>query len=56
MTEAIKRRSDTTRQRLIAAASRQFAHRPDSAVSRNETVAGAELTGRAMYFRVPCRL
>jgi TetR/AcrR family transcriptional regulator, transcriptional repressor for nem operon len=50
MTEASERRADTTRQRLIAAASRQFAHRPYSMVSLDEILTEAELTKGAMYF------
>ena len=50
MTAASERRADTTRQRLIAAASRQFAHRPYSMVSLDDILAEAELTKGAMYF------
>ena len=50
MTEASVRRADTTRQRLIAAASRQFAHRGYSMVSLDDILAEAELTKGAMYF------
>jgi TetR/AcrR family transcriptional repressor of nem operon len=50
MTEDGERRPDTTRQRLIAAASRQFAHRPYSVVSLDDILAEAELTKGAMYF------
>ena len=50
MTEASERRADTTRHRLIAAASRQFAHRPYSMVSLDDILADAELTKGAMYF------
>ena len=50
MTEASERRADTTRHRLIAAASRQFAHRPYSMVSLDDILAAAELTTGAMYF------
>jgi TetR/AcrR family transcriptional regulator, transcriptional repressor for nem operon len=50
MTEASERRADTTRHRLIAAASRQFAHRPYSMVSLDDILAEAELTKGAMYF------
>jgi TetR/AcrR family transcriptional regulator, transcriptional repressor for nem operon len=50
MTEAGERRADTTRHRLIAAASRQFAHRPYSMVSLDDILAEAELTKGAMYF------
>ena len=50
MTEASERRADTTRHRLIAAASRQFAHRPYSMVSLDDILAAAELTKGAMYF------
>jgi AcrR family transcriptional regulator len=50
MTEASERRADTTRQRLIAAASHQFAHRSYSMVSLDDILAEAELTKGAMYF------
>jgi TetR/AcrR family transcriptional repressor of nem operon len=50
MTEASERRADTTRHRLIAAASRQFAERPYSVVSLDDILAEAELTKGAMYF------
>src|ERR1700739_3095230 len=50
MTEAGERRAGTTRQRLIAAASRQFAYRPYSMVSLDDILAEAELTKGAMYF------
>ena len=50
MTEASERRAGTTRQRLIAAASRQFAHRSYSMVSLDDILAEAELTKGAMYF------
>jgi len=50
MTEAGARRADTTRDRLIAAASRQFAHRAYSMVSLDDILAEAELTKGAMYF------
>jgi len=55
MTEASERRADTTRQRLIAAASRQFAHRPYSTVSLDDILAEAELTKGAMYFHFPSK-
>ena len=50
MTEGGERRAGTTRQRLIAAAARQFAHRPYSLVSLDDILAEAELTKGAMYF------
>jgi len=50
MTEAGERRADTTRHRLITAASRQFARRPYSMVSLDDILAEAELTKGAMYF------
>jgi AcrR family transcriptional regulator len=50
MTEASERRADTTRHRLIAAASRQFGHRPYSMVSLDDILVEAELTKGAMYF------
>ena len=55
MTEASERRAETTRQRLIAAASRQFAHRPYSTVSLDDILAEAELTKGAMYFHFPSK-
>ena len=50
MTEASERRADTTRQRLIAAASRQFARRSYSMVSLDDILVAAGLTKGAMYF------
>jgi TetR/AcrR family transcriptional regulator, transcriptional repressor for nem operon len=50
MTEASERPPGTTRQRLIAAASREFAHRPYSMVSLDDILAEAQLTKGAMYF------
>jgi TetR/AcrR family transcriptional regulator, transcriptional repressor for nem operon len=50
MPEADERRADTTRQRLIAAAARHFAHRPYIMVSLDDILAEAELTKGAMYF------
>ena len=55
MTEASERRADTTRNRLIAAASRQFAHHPYSMVSLDDILAEAELTKGAMYFHFPSK-
>ena len=55
MTESSERRAETTRQRLIAAASRQFAHRPYSTVSLDDILAEAELTKGAMYFHFPSK-
>jgi len=55
MTEASERRAETTRQRLIAAASRQFAHRPYSTVSLDDILTEAELTKGAMYFHFPSK-
>jgi TetR/AcrR family transcriptional regulator, transcriptional repressor for nem operon len=55
MTEASERRADTTRQRLIAAASRQFARRSYSMVSLDDILAAAELTKGAMYFHFPSK-
>jgi TetR/AcrR family transcriptional regulator, transcriptional repressor for nem operon len=55
MTEAGQRRSDTTRQRLIAAASRQFGHRSYSMVSLDDILAEAQLTKGAMYFNFPSK-
>jgi AcrR family transcriptional regulator len=55
MTEASERRAGTTRQRLIAAAACQFADRPYSMVSLDDTLAEAELTKGAMYFHFPSK-
>src|SRR5215469_16851588 len=55
MTEASERRADTTRHRLITAASHQFAHRPYSMVSLDHILAEAELTKGAMYFHFPSK-
>ena len=55
MTEGSERRAGNTRQRLIAAASRQFAHRPYSMVSLDDILAEAELTKGAMYFHFPSK-
>src|SRR6516225_11935036 len=55
MTEAGARRCDTTRHRLIAAASRQFAHRAYSMVSLDDILAEAGLTKGAMYFHFPSK-
>ena len=48
--EAGGRRADTTRDRLIAAASRQFAHRAYGMVILDDILVEAELTKGAMYF------
>jgi AcrR family transcriptional regulator len=50
MTEASERPAGSTRQRLIAAASRQFYQRPYSMVSLDDILSEAELTKGAMYF------
>jgi TetR/AcrR family transcriptional regulator, transcriptional repressor for nem operon len=50
-----ERRADTTRQRLIAAASHQFARRSYSMVSLDDILAAAELTKGAMYFHFPSK-
>ncbi|MEB4210087.1 ScbR family autoregulator-binding transcription factor [Mycobacterium sp. 94-17] len=50
MMESGDRRADNTRQRLIAAASHQFARSPYSVVSLEDILAEAELTKGAMYF------
>ena len=50
MTETGERRVDSTRQRLIVAASRQFAQRPYNMVSLDDILDEAELTKGAMYF------
>jgi TetR/AcrR family transcriptional regulator, transcriptional repressor for nem operon len=55
MTEASERRADTTRQRLIAAASHQFSHRSYSMVSLDDILVEAELTKGAMYFHFPSK-
>jgi TetR/AcrR family transcriptional repressor of nem operon len=55
MTEVSERRADTTRQRLIAAAGRQFARRSYSMVSLDDILAEAELTKGAMYFHFPSK-
>ncbi|OBG23075.1 hypothetical protein A5764_12020 [Mycobacterium sp. 852002-51057_SCH5723018] len=55
MNEASERRVGNTRQRLIAAAARQFAHRPYSMVSLDDILSEAELTKGAMYFHFPSK-
>ncbi len=50
MTETSERPAGNTRQRLIAAASRQFSQRPYSMVSLDDILSEAELTKGAMYF------
>ena len=55
MTEGSERRAGATRHRLIAAASRQFAHRAYSMVSLDDILADAELTKGAMYFHFPSK-
>jgi len=55
MTEASERRADTTRHRLIAAASRQFSRRSYSMVSLDDILAEAGLTKGAMYFHFPSK-
>jgi TetR/AcrR family transcriptional regulator, transcriptional repressor for nem operon len=50
MTETSERPVGSTRERLIAAASRQFAQRPYSMVSLDDILTEAELTKGAMYF------
>jgi TetR/AcrR family transcriptional regulator, transcriptional repressor for nem operon len=50
MTETTERPVGSTRERLIAAASRQFAQRPYSMVSLDDILTEAELTKGAMYF------
>ena len=55
MTEASERPAGTTRQRLIAAASRQFAQRAYSMVSLDDILAEARLTKGAMYFHFPSK-
>ena len=53
--EASERPAGTTRQRLIAAASRQFARRSYSMVSLDDILAEAGLTKGAMYFHFPSK-
>jgi TetR/AcrR family transcriptional repressor of nem operon len=55
MTEVSEGRAGTTRQRLIAAASRQFARRSYSMVSLDDILVEAELTKGAMYFHFPSK-
>jgi TetR/AcrR family transcriptional regulator, transcriptional repressor for nem operon len=55
MTEASERPPGTTRQRLIAAASRQFGQRAYSMVSLDDILAEAQLTKGAMYFHFPSK-
>ena len=55
MTETGGRRAGNTRQRLIAAASRQFGHSSYSMVSLDDILAEAELTKGAMYFHFPSK-
>ena len=55
MIEASERPAGSTRQRLIAAASHQFAHHPYSMVSLDDILAEAELTKGAMYFHFPSK-
>ncbi|WP_068187676.1 TetR/AcrR family transcriptional regulator [Mycobacterium sp. UM_CSW] len=50
MTDDSERRPDNTRDRLIAAAARQFAQLPYNLVSLDDILAEAELTKGAMYF------
>jgi TetR/AcrR family transcriptional regulator, transcriptional repressor for nem operon len=53
--EASERPAGTTRQRLIAAASRQFAGHSYSMVSLDDILAEAGLTKGAMYFHFPSK-
>jgi TetR/AcrR family transcriptional regulator, transcriptional repressor for nem operon len=55
MTEVGEGRAGSTRHRLIAAASRQFARRSYSMVSLDDILAEAELTKGAMYFHFPSK-
>jgi AcrR family transcriptional regulator len=55
MTDASNRPAGTTRERLIAAAARQFAHRSYSTVSLDDILAEAQLTKGAMYFHFPSK-
>jgi TetR/AcrR family transcriptional regulator, transcriptional repressor for nem operon len=55
MTEANEPRADTTRRRLVVAASRQFSSRSYSMVSLDDILAEAGLTKGAMYFHFPSK-
>ncbi len=55
MTEASEQPTGSTRQRLVAAASHQFAHRAYSTVSLDDILAEAQLTKGAMYFHFPSK-
>jgi AcrR family transcriptional regulator len=50
VTEQFDRRSDTTRQQILRAAARQFAHNTYSRVNLDDVLADAEVTKGAMYF------
>jgi AcrR family transcriptional regulator len=50
VTEQIDRRSDTTRQQILRAAARQFAHNTYSRVNLDDVLSDAEVTKGAMYF------
>jgi TetR/AcrR family transcriptional repressor of nem operon len=50
MSESSDRRSDTTRDQILRAASHQFAQRPYYAVGLDDILAEAQLTKGAMYF------
>ena len=50
MSELADKRSDTTREQILRAASHQFAQRPYYAVGLDDILAEAQLTKGAMYF------
>ena len=50
MSELSDKRSDTTREQILRAASHQFAQRPYYAVGLDDILAEAQLTKGAMYF------
>ena len=50
MSELSDKRSDTTREQILRAASHQFAQRPYYAVGLDDILADAQLTKGAMYF------
>jgi TetR/AcrR family transcriptional regulator, transcriptional repressor for nem operon len=50
MSESSDKRSDTTREQILRAASHQFAQRPYYAVGLDDILAEAQLTKGAMYF------
>ena len=50
MSDSSEKRSDTTRDQILRAASHQFAERPYYAVGLDDILAEAQLTKGAMYF------